>query len=45
MTYGYPDTQDLNTKGLIMEENTIFFEELVNNYGIKIKKITPFNPQ
>jgi hypothetical protein len=27
MTYGYPDTQDLNTQGLIMEENTKMYLE------------------
>jgi hypothetical protein len=28
-----------------MEENKNIFEELVNNYGIKKKNSTPFNPQ
>jgi hypothetical protein len=46
MTYGYRDTQDLNTKGFDNGgEYKNVFEELVNNYGIKKKNSTPFNPQ
>jgi hypothetical protein len=45
MMYGYQDIQDPNIEGLIMEENKNIFEELVNNYGIKKKNSTPFNPQ
>jgi hypothetical protein len=45
MTYGYPDTQDPSIVFDNGGEYKNVFEELVNNYGIKEKNSTPFNPQ
>jgi transposase InsO family protein len=43
MTYGYIDTQYIGFENGGEYKNV--FEELVNNYGIKKKNSTPFNPQ